>query len=205
MSVMSKPYLYSRRSIIAAATGLAASALAGNRAGAQTDDSGLPDAADGFAPMEPVAAPALQFTDTKGRKLSLADYAGHVLVVNLWATWCGPCVAEIPSFAALAGQIQAFGGLVLPISIDANGAEAVRSFYQQHMIADLPILLDPDGSNLAALNTDGVPVTIVINSAGRLAARVDGASNWDTPRVQAFLRSLAQARTPAKSGHIMAL
>jgi thiol-disulfide isomerase/thioredoxin len=202
---MSKPYLHSRRSIIAAATGLAVSALAGNRAAAQTDDSGLPDAADGFTPMEPVAAPPLQFTDAKGKNLSLANYAGHVLVVNLWATWCGPCVAEIPSFAALAGQIQPFGGLVLPISIDANGAQAVRPFYDLHRIAGLPVLLDPDGDNLDVLNTDGVPITIIINPAGRLVARVDGAANWNTPRVQAFLRSLAQAQPPAKPEHVMAL
>jgi len=204
LSVMSKPYLHSRRSIIAAATGLAASALTGNRAKAHADDSGLPDAADGFAPMQPVIAPALKFTDAKGCALTLADYAGHVLVVNLWATWCGPCVAEIPSFAALAGQIQPFGGLILPISIDAGGAQAVRPFYQQHLIADLPILLDPQGNNLDVLNTDGVPVTIVIDPEGRLVARVDGASNWNTPRVQAFLRSLAPAHA-AKPGHIMAL
>jgi thiol-disulfide isomerase/thioredoxin len=202
---MSKPYLHSRRSIIAAATGLAASALAGNRAVAQADDSGLPDAADSLAPMQPVAAPDLKFTNAKGRSLSLADYAGHVLVVNLWATWCGPCVAEIPSFAALAGQIQPFGGLILPISIDANGVQAVRPFYELHMITDLPVLLDPDGNNLDVLNTDGVPVTIIINREGRLAGRVDGASNWNTPRVRAFLRSLVSAQPPAKPDHIMAL
>ncbi len=181
------------------------SALAGNRATAQTDDSGLPDAADGFTPLEPIAPPALKFTDAKGRKLSLADYAGHVVVANLWATWCGPCVDEIPSLAALAGQIQPFGGLVLPISIDANGAQAVRPFYALHMITSLPVLLDPDGDNLDVLNADGVPDTIVINPAGRLVARVDGAANWNTPRVQAFLRSLAQAQPPAKPDHVMAL
>ena len=202
---MSKPYLLSRRSIIAAATGLAASALAGNRAKAQTDDSGLPDAADSLSPMAAVAAPALKFTDAKGRQLSLADYAGHVLVVNLWATWCGPCVDEVPSFAALAGQIQPFGGLVLPISIDANGAKAVRPFYELHKITDLPILLDPNGDNLDVLNTDGVPITVVINPQGQLVAQVEGASNWNTPRVQAFLRSLVSVPPQARPDRIMAL
>lgn len=181
------------------------SALTGNRAAAQTDDSGLPDAADGFSPIEPVAPPDLKFTDAKGRNLSLADYAGHVLVVNLWATWCGPCVDEIPSFAALAGQIQPFGGLVLPISIDANGARSVRPFYELHRITGLPVLLDPDGDNLDVLNTDGVPVTLIINPGGKLVARLDGAANWNTPRIQAFLRSLAQVQPPARPAHVMAL
>jgi thiol-disulfide isomerase/thioredoxin len=197
--------LLSRRSIIATATGLAVSALAGNLAAAQTDNSLLPDAADGLQPMAPVAAPALKFTDEKGRKLSLADYKGHVLVVNLWATWCGPCVDEIPTFAALAGQLQPFHGLVLPISIDTNGAEAVGPFYAEHAITDLPILLDPDGNNLDVLNTDGVPVTLVINPEGRLVARVDGGADWNTPRILAFLRSLAPDSNETKPAHITPL
>ncbi len=180
------------------------SALAGNRTKAQTSDSDLPDAADGFNPIAPVTAPALQFTGSKGQKLSLADYKGHVLVVNLWATWCGPCVEELPTLAALAGQIQSFGGLVLPISIDTNGAQAVPPFYALHRIPNLPVLLDPDGDNLDILDTDGVPITLVINPEGRLVARLEGAANWNTPRIRTFLQSLLPV-PPAKPGHVMAL
>jgi len=205
LSVTSKHSLHSRRSIIAAATGLAVSALAGNRAAAQADDFALPDAADGLEPMAPNVPPALKFTDEKGRKLSLADYKGHVLVVNVWATWCGPCDDELPSFASLAGQIQPFGGLVLPISIDVSGAQAVGPFYTQHGITDLPLLLDPDGDSLDALDTDGVPVTIVINPEGMLVARLDGGANWNTPRVVAYLRSLVPASDATKPPHVSAL
>jgi thiol-disulfide isomerase/thioredoxin len=181
------------------------SALAGNRAAAQTDNSSLPDAADVLAPIAPLAAPALKFTDAKGQKLSLTDYKGHVLLVNLWATWCGPCVEEMPTLAALAGQMQAYGGLVLPISIDTNGAQAVRPFYALHAITDLPILLDPDGSNLDVLNTDGVPVSLIINPAGRLVGRVEGSADWNTLRIRAFLQSLVPAQHQAKPAHVMAL
>lgn len=165
----------------------------------------MPDAADLLAPMAPIAAPALQFTDAKGQKRSLADYKGHVLLVNLWATWCGPCVEEIPTLAALAGQMRAYGGLVLPISIDANGAQTVRPFYALHAITDLPILLDTDGDNLDVLNTDGVPVSLIIDPAGRLVGRLDGSANWNTPRVRAFLQSLVQAQHQAKPAPVMAL
>jgi thiol-disulfide isomerase/thioredoxin len=198
-----KSHLHSRRSIIAAATGLAVSALAGNRAVALSDD--LPDAADGFASVAPVAAPALKFTDASGRPLTLANYKGHVLVVNLWATWCGPCVDELPTLAALAGEVETFGGLVLPISIDTNGAKAVEPFFGLHGITNLPVLLDPSGNNLDVLGTQGVPVTLVINSQGQLAARVDGAVNWDTPRVLTFLKTLAPAGQQDEPAHIMAL
>jgi thiol-disulfide isomerase/thioredoxin len=181
------------------------SALAGNRAAAQADNFALPDAADGLEPVAPSLPPALKFTDAKGRKLSLSDYKGHVLVVNLWATWCGPCDDELPTFATLAGQIQQFGGLVLPISIDVSGVQAVGPFYAQHAITNLPILLDPDGDSLDALDTNGVPVTIIINPEGMLVARLDGGANWNTPRVLAFLRSLAPASNGTKPTHISAL
>jgi thiol-disulfide isomerase/thioredoxin len=155
-------------------------------------DSDLPDAADGWSPTTPGIAPPLTFTDAKGQPLTLKAYHGHVLVVNLWATWCGPCEDELPSFAALAQRLKPFGGLVLPISIDTDGAAAVRPFYERSQIANLPVLLDPQGHNLDVLNTDGVPVTLIISPAGKLAARVDGAANWNTPRVFAFLQALAQ-------------
>jgi thiol-disulfide isomerase/thioredoxin len=190
--------LHSRRSIIAAATGLAASALAGNRAAAQADNSDLPDAADGLTPIAPIAAPALKFTDAKGKRLSLADYAGHVLVVNLWATWCGPCVDELPTLAALAAQIEPIGGLVLPISVDTNGAKAVQPFYALHAITNLPVLLDPDGDNLDLLDTDGVPVTLIINADGKLVARVDGAADWDTLKIQALVKSLLPTKPQSR-------
>lgn len=169
------------------------------------DDSGLPDAADGFDPMAPIAPPNLRFTDAKGTKLSLAGYKTHVLVVNLWASWCGPCVEELPTLAALGQQIQTFGGLVLPISIDAGGAAAVRPFYERHAITSLPILLDPDGDNLDVLDTDGVPVTLVIDPLGRQVARLDGAANWNTPRIRAFLKSLLPVQDSPAPAHIMAL
>jgi thiol-disulfide isomerase/thioredoxin len=165
----------------------------------------MPDAAEGLVITAPVAAPPLKFTNAKGQPLSLAAYKGHVLVVNLWATWCGPCVEELPTLAALAGHMEAFGGLVLPISLDIGGRGTVEPFYARHGITNLPVLLDPDGENLDLLDTDGVPVTLVIDPQGQLVARVDGAGNWDTPRIQHFLRSLVPVQHKAKPAHVTAL
>jgi thiol-disulfide isomerase/thioredoxin len=192
LSVKTARPRFTRRSIIAAAPGLAFAGAWGNSALAQTDsDSGdLPDAADAMVKIMPTAAPHVVFTNAKGQKLNLSDFAGHTLLVNLWATWCGPCVAELPSFAALAPKLKTLGALVLPISIDMSGAGAVQPFYAAHGIRSLPILLDSVGANLQALNTDAIPLTIVINPAGQLVARMDGAANWNTPAILAFLKSL---------------
>jgi len=174
---------------MAGALGLAAAGACGKFARAQADD--LPDAAEVMTKMMPQAAPALVFSNAGGRRLTLADYAGHALVVNLWATWCGPCADELPSFAALAPKLRPSGGLVLPISIDQNGADTVRPFFASNGIHTLPVLLDPTGANMQVLNTNGVPVTIVVNAAGQMVARIDGAANWDTAGVVAYIRGLA--------------
>ncbi len=155
----------------------------------------------GMDMFAPVPAPAMRFADTTGRQLSLRDYAGHPLVVNLWATWCGPCVDELPSFAALAPKFRALGGLVLPVSIDLSGAAVVAPFYASHGIRNLPILLDQDGNDMQVLGTDGVPVTIVLNAAGEMVGRVDGSADWDTKGVLDYLRTLGGTpRRPGPSG-----
>jgi len=169
-------------------------AVSGNRACAQ-DDS-LPDAAgvlSRFAPMDP---PALAFTNAAGKALTLAAYRGHTLVVNVWATWCGPCGLELPSLDALAPRLAKFGAKVLTISIDDDGATSVPQFYAQTGIKHLPVLLDPAGDALDKLNLDGIPATILIDPAGKMVAALEGAANWDTDAVVALVRSLATSPAP---------
>ncbi len=141
----------------------------------------------------------MQFTDAAGDKLTLAAYRGAGLVVNIWATWCGPCVAEFPTLAAAAPALAAAKILVLPISIDFEGLKAVKPFYAKHFISTLPILLDPDGSATDALNADGVPITIIINPAGQMVGRAIGAGNWNTGRTFRILHRLA-GPAPVESG-----
>jgi thiol-disulfide isomerase/thioredoxin len=199
----SRPFSLSRRSLIAGASGLALAGGLGNSAAAQITEADLPDAAVALTKVMPTAAPHLVFTDVKGQQLSLHDYRGHALVVNLWATWCAPCIAEIPTFAALAAKVKASGVLILPISIDLTGAAVVRPFFARRGISDLPVLLNQDGSNMQALNSNGIPVSVVIDPQGQLVARLDGAANWSTPDTIAFLRGLGgSAPTTGQKGVI---
>jgi thiol-disulfide isomerase/thioredoxin len=187
-----------RRSVIAGLTGLAAAGFGGNSARAQADEDSLPDAFGLLTTIMPQLAPRLRFTDPAGNPLSLGGFTGHPLLVNLWATWCGPCVDEMPALSALAQKMLDFGGLVLPISIDMSGAAAVRPFYAAHGIRTLPILLDPDGDDMQVLGTNGVPFSLVINAAGQMVAHLDRAANWDTPAVLQYLRGLG-AKPPASN------
>jgi thiol-disulfide isomerase/thioredoxin len=172
----------------------------GNRAYAQTEFDDLPDASTGWNAFAPVMPPPLTFQDAAGKTLTLAAFKGHVLLVNLWATWCGPCKEELPSFAALVPKLKPFGGLVLPISIDVQGVSAVRPYFELQGIRNLPILVNPSGDDLDMLRTNGIPVTLVIDPSGKAVARLDGAANWNTAPVVEFLRHLAKSGTPNPDG-----
>ena len=171
-----------------------------NLAYAQTELDALPDAAASWNAFAPVPPPPLVFQNTRGRRLNLTDFKGHVLLVNLWATWCGPCKEELPTFAALAPKLRHFGGLVLPISIDVDGVSTVRDYFRQEGIKTLPILVDPDGNDLDMMQTNGIPVTLVINASGKAVARLDGAANWNTKAVIEFLRHQTRAGDPNPDG-----
>jgi thiol-disulfide isomerase/thioredoxin len=184
----------SRRSVIAAAAGLALSVNRSNSAQAQVTTEDLPDAASAINQLMPAPAPNLDFIDATGKKLSLASYRGSGLIVNIWATWCGPCVAELPTFAAISQSLAHNKILILPISVDLEGRKIVQPFYASHGITTLPILLDPDGSATDVLNADGIPVSIIINPQGQLVARLNGSANWNSPATLALVRQLAGPR-----------
>ena len=116
-------------------------------------------------------------------------------MLNLWATWCAPCIAELPSLDALAGKLAGQGVKVLALSSDHGGAAAVRRFYQQHEIKTLAILLDPQGAAMRAFGVNGIPVTFLLDQAGLERGRVDGSEDWGTTamvdRVTKLLKSPA--------------
>ena len=139
-------------------------------------------------PPRPMAA--IGFTDAAGAPHSLADFAGRGVVVNLWATWCIPCVAELPALAKLADLLKAERIAVLPLSSDRGGAAVVERFFRSHAIAGLDIWLDPQGKAALALAARGVPTTIVVDRAGQERARLEGAADWAAPDMLAAIRAL---------------
>jgi thiol-disulfide isomerase/thioredoxin len=139
----------------------------------------------------PVAAPDVGFVDAGGKRHSLAEFRGHGMVLNLWATWCPPCVEEMPSLAALSKALAPDDIAVLPLSSDLGGARAVEAFFSQHAITDLPVLLDPSGDAARAFGVRGLPTSVVIDKQGQECARLEGAADWSSPAAVAMVRRLA--------------
>jgi len=138
----------------------------------------------------PVMAPDVTFVDASGKAHHLSQFRGHGMVINLWATWCAPCIAEMPSLAALSKTLAPADIAVLPLSSDHGGAAAVQAFFHAHDITGLPVLLDPQGAAARAFGVEGIPTSFIIDKDGREKARLSGAADWSTPEAAAAVRML---------------
>ena len=129
--------------------------------------------------LDPPRAPAdVAFNDAEGAPHHLQEFAGKGLVVNLWATWCTPCVAEMPALQDFAKAAAPAGIVVLPLSSDRGGAEVVRAFFADHGISALPVWLDPKGAAAEAWGARGLPTTLIVDRQGREAGYLEGAIDW---------------------------
>jgi thiol-disulfide isomerase/thioredoxin len=157
----------------------------------------LQAAAFNFAPTEPTPVPQLTFLDGAGNEVSLADFAGEVVVLNLWATWCAPCRREMPSLDRLQAAHGDDGLKVIALSLDRGDVDKVRDFFAELGIANLAIYRDPTGRAGRELGAPGLPTTVVIDRAGREVGRLLGPAEWDSEAALAFIKALLG---PAREG-----
>lgn len=146
------------------------------------------DKLEKFKGAEPKPMPPLSFVDAEGRRIDLADFKDRVILLNLWATWCGPCVKEMPSLDRLQAQLGGDAFQVVALSLDRGGRAAVEPFYKKTGVEHLTVFLDPGSESMKALSLRGLPTTILVDPEGRELGRVEGAVEWDSPEVVAFLR-----------------
>lgn len=135
------------------------------------------------------AAPALAFQGPDGQPARLAAFRGRPLLVNLWATWCGPCVVEMPSLDALAGRQTAGQGLqIVAISQDSSdGRRKVTDFFAARRFQHLQPYLDSEMGLMFGLGLDTLPTTILYDSQGREVWRMVGMADWQSDRVARLL------------------
>lgn len=159
-------------------------------------------AAIGITPViPPKPVPPLGFADNAGCSLSLADFKGRAVVLNVWATWCVPCRKEMPSLDRLQAKLGRPRFQVIPVSIDKQGAAVVQPFYRELGLRSLGIYLDVSAKAPSSLGIEGVPATLLINADGREIGRKLGALEWDRPDVidvlrKAFGLTRVKPRTP---------
>lgn len=139
-------------------------------------------------PDQPTAMPDFIFQDASGQSLRLEDFRGHPLILNLWATWCGPCVREMPSLDALQAMLAADGVQIIALDEERNSVTLAESFFKRHEIKNLKLYADPGGRASSALHLQGLPTSILIDSQGRSVGIIEGGVNWMSPSMIAAVR-----------------
>jgi thiol-disulfide isomerase/thioredoxin len=180
--------LISRRAVLAAAGTLTVASAPRKPRAAEDDLGDLASALQRIDP--PTPPPDISFVTADGTEHHLSEFAGHGMVVNLWATWCAPCIAELPALEVLSKTLAPEDIAVLPLSSDRGGADTVSRYFQAHGITGLPVLLDPKSAAAHAWHARGIPTTVIIDRHGMQRARMEGSADWSTGAAAAVIRKL---------------
>jgi len=142
---------------------------------------------------KPKPVPELQFQDGAGRARSLADFRGKVVLLNVWATWCTPCREEMPALDRLQAKLGGPDFEVVALSVDQQGAQVVRRFFDEVGVKALQLYVDPSAQAAFKLATVGLPTTVMVDRAGREVGRRVGPAEWDSPKIVEELRGMIAA------------
>jgi thiol-disulfide isomerase/thioredoxin len=129
------------------------------------------------------------FTDGNGQLHKLSDFRGRYMLLNLWATWCAPCVRELPALAHLQSALGSRQLAVVPVNVGRSTAPETAAFLNTHK-AKLPVYIDPNSAFLHAFGAYGLPLTVLVDPQGREIARATGAVRWDAPEAIAYFKWL---------------
>lgn len=126
------------------------------------------------------------FLAETGDTVTLNSLRGKILILHFWATWCGPCLKELPALSRLSKSLSPDRYQIVEISADAGGSSRIRQFLDQHSLSDITAASDPSGRLRRQLAVRGLPTTFVADQNGALLWKAEGAQDWDSPNVIQF-------------------
>ena len=138
----------------------------------------------------PEALPEMKFQDGQGRELTLANFRGKVVLLNLWATWCLPCRKEMPALDKLQAELGSDKFEVVAISVDRTGVAGARRFLEETKVEKLGLYADPSAKLASALRAAGLPTTLLIDAEGREVGRLIGPAEWDSAEAQRLIKAV---------------
>lgn len=139
------------------------------------------------------AAPTHAFLDPEGGEKTLQDFTGKPVLVNLWATWCTPCVAEMPTLDRVAATYGPKGLSVLTISQDTQGQSAVKGFFAKQKLPHLNAYADPENRFGFDYATGSLPTSVLYDASGKEMVRVVGAMDWESDEAKTLIDAALQS------------
>ena len=145
---------------------------------------------------KPLPVPSIKFRDEQGREQDLTMVRGKVVLINFWATWCGPCRREMADLDQLQAQLGGRDFMVLAISSDRKGMDVVRDFYRDYKIKHLGVFNDSTSKAQRAFRVYGLPTSVLIDDRGRELGRLVGPAEWHSDEAVALIKAaIAQTDT----------
>lgn len=148
---------------------------------------------------QPKKLPALKFQNEAGKEISLDDWRGKTVLINLWATWCAPCRHEMPSLARLDDAFKGKPFDVVAVSIDRKGVAASGKFLKEIKVERLGLYADPTGKIARTLRAYGLPVSILVDGEGREIGRLTGPAEWDSADAIKLIKAAMDGQLKAGS------
>jgi thiol-disulfide isomerase/thioredoxin len=188
---------YLKRPLVLAALAVVLIAVAAvlyvNRASVHADHP--PAVLSALTPVaKPEAAPAVAFTDAAGKPHMMSEFKGKYVLLNLWATWCGPCVKELPQLANLKGAVPD-GFTVVAVNVGRSTEAETKGFLAAHSASALAAYTDHNLAMMRAFHVYGLPVSLLIDPKGHVIARADGPAPWDAPAAVDYFKALSRERS----------
>jgi thiol-disulfide isomerase/thioredoxin len=148
---------------------------------------------------KPRRLPKFNFENGHGKTISLADFHGRVVLLNIWATWCAPCRREMPTLDRLQAQLGGAEFEVVALSIDRAGLMVVEKFYEMVGVRHLKKYIDRNNRAMLRLFVTGIPTTLLIDKKGREVGRLVGPAEWDSPKIIKLITTIMANRTSQQS------
>lgn len=149
-----------------------------------------PMALRGYTPLaNPLPMPSVRLFTQDGEEIDLKKYKGKVLILNLWASWCMPCIQEIPALSKIQKQLNGSNVVIMGVNLESNTNQVLR-FLKKKQYEGFQTWLDPSGTISSALPITGIPTSLVLNANGEISAVIPGYVPWDDPEVLSFLKKL---------------